>query len=65
VGTVRFPARASGHRIYVDGRRAKVEETSDGIGPLRLRCGSHLVQIGSAGIPEPIVLPCGGEVQLQ
>ena len=60
-GTVLLPSRASGHRIFVDGRRGK----TDGIAPLHLRCGSHVVQIGSSGTPETIDLPCGGEVQLQ
>ena len=60
-GTVLLPSRASGHRIFVDGRRGK----TDGIAPLHLRCGSHVVQIGSGGTPETIDLPCGGEVQLQ
>jgi hypothetical protein len=65
MGTVVFPARATGHRIFVDGRRAKTEETSDGIEPLHLRCGSHVIQIGSGGTPETIELPCRGEVQIQ
>jgi hypothetical protein len=61
MGTVLLPPRAAGHRIFVDGRRAK----SDGEAPLRLRCGSHVIQIGSSGEPETIDLPCRGEVQLQ
>jgi hypothetical protein len=75
MGTVRLPARAAGHRIFVDGRRAKTpqqqqeqqppDEDADGVAPLRLRCGSHLVQIGSGGTPERIEIPCGGEVQLE
>jgi hypothetical protein len=65
MGTVVLPARAAGHRIFVDGRRAKTEETSDGIEPLHLRCGSHVIQIGSGGTPETIDLPCRGEVQIQ
>ena len=60
-GTVLLPSRASGHRIFVDGHRFR----ADGIESLRLRCGPHVVQIGSAGTPEAIQLPCGGEVQLQ
>ncbi len=60
-GTVLLPARASGHRIFVDGRSAK----TDGIAPLHLRCGPHVIQIGSSGTPEDVNLPCGGEVQLQ
>lgn len=65
MGTVVLPARASGHRIFVDGRRAKTEEISGGIEPLHLRCGSHVIQIGSGGTPESIDLPCRGEVQIQ
>jgi hypothetical protein len=65
MGTVVLPARASGHRIFVDGRRAKTSETSEGIEPLHLRCGSHVIQIGSGGTPETIDLPCRGEVQIQ
>ncbi len=60
-GTVLLPPRASGHRIFVDGHRAR----TDGIAPLHLRCGPHVVQIGSGGTPEPIDLPCRGELQLQ
>lgn len=65
MGTVVLPPRASGHRIFVDGRRAKTEETSEGIEPLRLRCGSHVIQIGSGGTPETIDLPCRGELQIE
>ena len=61
-GTVLLPSRASGHRIFVDGHRFKVDGGND---PLHLRCGPHVVQIGSSGTPDPIELPCGGEVQLQ
>ena len=60
-GTVRLPSRASGHRVYVDGRRAQVDES----GTLRLSCGRHVIQIGSQGTPEPIDVRCGEELQLQ
>jgi len=60
-GTVVWPARAADHRIFVDGRRAR----TDGVAPLRLRCGAHSIQIGSSGTAESIDVPCGGEVQLQ
>ncbi len=65
LGTVIFPTRAAGHRIFVDGRRAKTEDEAEGVAPLHLRCGQHEIQIGSAGTPETIDLPCGGEVQIQ
>jgi hypothetical protein len=60
-GTVLLPPRAAGHRIFVDGRRAR----SEGDAPLRLRCGSHVIQIGSGGEPETVEVPCRGEVHLQ
>ena len=60
-GTVRLPSRASGHRVYVDGRRAQIDES----GTIRLPCGRHVIQIGSQGTPEPIDVSCGGELQLQ
>jgi hypothetical protein len=59
--TVRLPSRASGHRIYLDGRRVQVDDSAT----LHLSCGPHVIQIGSQGTPEPIALRCGGEVQLQ
>jgi hypothetical protein len=60
-GTVHLPSRASGHRIFVDGRRVE----ADGIAPLHLSCGPHVIRIGSRGTPTPIDLPCRGDVQLQ
>jgi len=60
-GTVLLPPRAAGHRIFVDGRRAR----SEGDAPLRLRCGSHVIQVGSGGDPETVEVPCRGEVHLQ
>jgi hypothetical protein len=61
VGTVLLPSRAADHRIFVDGRRAR----TDGVAPLRLKCGPHVIQIGSGGTPETVDVPCGGEVQLE
>jgi hypothetical protein len=60
-GTVRLPSHAAGHRIFVDGRRYRGE----GIAPLHLPCGPHVIQIGSGGTPQRIDLPCRGEVQLE
>jgi tetratricopeptide (TPR) repeat protein len=65
MGTVLLPSRAAGHRIFVDGRRAKMDEAKEGTEPLRLPCGRHVIQIGSSGSQEAVDLPCGGEVQLQ
>jgi len=60
-GTVLFPSRAAGHRIFVDGRRAD----TDGSAPLRLLCGPHEIQIGGHGTPEHIDVPCRGAIQLE
>jgi hypothetical protein len=65
MGTVVLPSRAAGHRIFVDGRRAKASETTDGVEALHLRCGAHVIQIGSSGGQERIDIPCGGAIQLQ
>jgi hypothetical protein len=56
-GELRTPASAKGHRIFVDGR---VRGTGGEV--LRLRCGPHDVQVGSAGRKRRIVVPCGGSV---
>ncbi|MBL0194722.1 MAG: serine/threonine protein kinase [Myxococcales bacterium] len=45
-----------GHRVYVDGR--VVVETP---GEARVPCGSRTVQLGSAGKPRTLDLPCGAE----
>jgi hypothetical protein len=60
-GTVLLPSRASGHRIFVDGRRVE----TDGAAPLHLLCGPHVIQIGGRGTPEHVDLPCRGEIQLE
>jgi len=68
MGTVVLPVRAAGHRIFVDGRRLKAQGNAQGStedGPVRLRCGPHVIQIGTSGSQEAINVPCHGEVQLQ
>jgi len=60
-GTVLLPTRASGHRIFVDGRRVE----TDGVAPLHLLCGPHVIQIGGHGTPENVDLPCRGEIRLE
>jgi len=46
---------AHGHRLWIDGVLAQ------SWGAL-VRCGEHLVQVGSAGTPRKVDVPCGAEV---
>lgn len=48
---------APGRRIYVDDKVAgQTPET------ITLKCGPHKVKLGSAGNPQEIDVPCGGEI---
>ncbi len=44
-----------GHRLWIDGTLAASWQAT-------VSCGSHLVQVGSAGTPRTIDLPCGEEL---
>jgi hypothetical protein len=46
---------APGHRLWVDGVLAASWQASVG-------CGPHLVQVGSAGTPRKVDVPCGEEI---
>jgi serine/threonine-protein kinase len=46
-----------GHRIFVDER--VVAQTPQIVS---VPCGKHKVRIGSAGKPQSIEVPCGGQV---
>jgi hypothetical protein len=59
-GVLILPASAQGHRIFVDGR-----VKGDGSGPLVIACGAHTVQIGSAGKPRDVNVPCGALAKLE
>ena len=59
VGTVRLPAWTRGRRVYVDGR-----VVGEGPEPLRVRCGTHLLRLGSAGEDQSVEVPCGGAVRV-
>jgi hypothetical protein len=48
---------AEGHRLWVDGHLA------EGFTAL-VSCGRHVVQVGSAGTPREIDVPCGEEIKL-
>lgn len=57
---VTFPAYARGHRVFVDGR---VIAVADGA-PTKIKCGRHMIKIGSARRPRVTDLACGREVTL-
>jgi len=58
-GVLLLPRSAEQHRIYVDGKLA-----SHGSAPIRVTCGRHTVQIGSAGKTRDLDVPCGGEIEV-
>ena len=55
-GTISTPPSAAGHRVFVDGRYA-----GDSPGPIKVRCGQHVVKVGSGGTPHSVDVPCGGD----
>jgi len=59
-GVLILPASANGHRIFVDG---KVK--GEGSAPLTISCGEHTVQIGSAGKPRDLNVPCGALAKIE
>jgi hypothetical protein len=58
-GTIVTPAKSGGHRVFVDGRYA-----GDSPGPIKVRCGTHTVKIGSGGVAHPVDVPCGSEIMV-
>jgi hypothetical protein len=56
-GTISTPPDAAGHRVFVDGRYA-----GDSPGPIKVRCGSRVVKVGSGGTPRTVDVPCGSGV---
>lgn len=58
---VTLPAYAQGHRVFVDGR---VIAVADGA-PTKIKCGRHMIKIGSARKARVIDLACGREVVIQ
>jgi serine/threonine-protein kinase len=59
VGQLELPPAAAGHRIFVDGRTV-----SEGVAPVRVRCGPHEVRIGSAGRLQQVEVPCGASLAM-
>jgi hypothetical protein len=54
-GMLSFPPPADGHRVYVDGKMVGTPPQ-----PIRVRCGSRAVQVGSQGAEQTVDVPCGG-----
>ena len=57
---VTFPAYAQGHRVFIDGRLV-TPALADGT-PTMLKCGRHMVKIGSARKARVLDFACGREV---
>jgi hypothetical protein len=58
---VTFPASAHGHRVFFDGRLVPIAEG----GPTRLRCGRHMLKIGSKRKAHVVDLACGRAVSVE
>ncbi|GAC1545325.1 MAG: hypothetical protein NVS3B10_09430 [Polyangiales bacterium] len=58
---VTFPAYAEGHRVFLDGRVLPVVEGT----PTKIKCGRHMLKIGSARRPRAVDFACGREVIVQ
>lgn len=58
---VTFPAYAHGHRVFIDGRIVPI---ADG-GPTKLKCGRHMVKIGTARKARVLDLACGRDVIIE
>ena len=48
---------AEGHRLWVDGA---LKESWQAV----VKCGAHVVQVGSAGTPRNVDVPCGTEIRV-
>jgi hypothetical protein len=58
---VTFPAYAQGHRVFLDGR---VLPVADGT-PTTIKCGRHMLKLGSGRKPRVVDFACGREVIVQ
>jgi hypothetical protein len=58
---VTFPTYAQGHRVFLDGRVIPVVDGT----PTTIKCGRHMVKIGSARKPRALDFACGREVIVQ
>jgi hypothetical protein len=60
MGELHPPPSAAGHRIFVDGKVA-----GEGVAAIRVKCGAHVVKVGSGGAEKNVDVPCGGEIGLE
>jgi eukaryotic-like serine/threonine-protein kinase len=58
-GALLTDAVAGSHRIFVDGR-----VVGESPSPAVVSCGTHTVQVGSAGTARSIQVPCGGSISV-
>lgn len=58
VALVTLPAYAQGHRVFLDGRIVAV---ADGT-PMKMKCGRHMLKIGSLRRARVVDLACGRDV---
>ncbi len=59
-GALVVPAMGISHRVFVDGRVIGATGETHTV-----RCGPHLVRVGSQGRLQHVTVPCGGETAVQ
>jgi len=57
MGLVHTTGAAPNRRIFVDDKT--VGQTPESV---TVKCGTHMVKLGSAGKPQSIDIPCGAEI---
>jgi serine/threonine-protein kinase len=57
MGVLRTAGAAPNRRIFVDDRT--VGQTPESV---TVKCGPRVVRLGSAGKPQTVDVPCGGEI---
>jgi serine/threonine-protein kinase len=59
MGIVKTVGAKPNRRIFIDDKT--VGQTPESI---TIKCGEHSIRLGSAGKPQTIDVPCGGEVSV-
>jgi serine/threonine-protein kinase len=59
MGVIRTAGGTSNRRIFVDER--VVGQTPESV---TVKCGTRTVKVGSAGKPQTVDVPCGGEISV-
>jgi serine/threonine-protein kinase len=61
LGDIVTPERAHTHRVFVDGKYAAPHSGET----VHVKCGKHVVRIGSGGPAQTVDVPCGGTINVE